>query len=701
MTANLLRLAWASSWRGGSKSVARCLLLAISAAGAVVCLGMAVSAFQFSVRVADRHEPRAFAPAGEGQSVTMHRRTLFDATPQGDQIYVYWIALVDPAIQIPGLPRHVTEGKWFVSPELRRRMVGQPSLAERFPNASQIGESGVARPDELIAYRTVSEMTVSKADPSTTALSEQTTADNYLADPGDTAPRATAIAGLMITGLPALGLVLSGLAPSLHGARRRLRLLEALGAAPSTSRIVLAASTTLAAGPGIVLAGVGWWLASQQIEQIPLVNRRAFRGDFSPSLPLLVLVAVAVQAACIFGALSMRGEVTTMRPGQVTLKAPQAVRLAALGAGLALLLKGGGVMGAQNETLFIAGVIGTTIGAAFSLPVVLDRIGAAVARIGGLTPLLLGRRMVWNSRVASRTLIGLCSLCAVVPVASAWVGANRASAADELDLSDPQPVWVNGPLGRVDRDTVTAATGAAVLLLVDNEGASATDRPTSRLVTDCSSWPASQTDLGRCDGNWFELSPRASDAMRRFVPTTSGNITGLTSAADLEGPVVASIFLGPDWRAVDSVLRSLVVNASAPLPQVGYTMPTMSEGPSVRWVLAALFIGAITAIVGLCVRLAALALASADHRRRLVNLGMSELGVRANSAFETAAPILAAGGLAVGAGFIGAEMYRRIDPFAPSQHKLCAMIVALVAGVAILSAGVSWALAGGETERAE
>lgn len=701
MNRYLLKLAWASSWRGGVTSAVRSALLAVAAAGAVVCLGVVVSTVHFAQRVNERSERRAFAPAASGEPAVMHRHVVFDATIDGDQIYVYWISPVEETLTVPGLPERADVGDWFVSPELARRMDADVSLAERFPNARQIEETGVARPDELIAYRLVDAATVGIGDPLTVTLAARTSRSDYLADPSDIAPGATAIAGAAIIGLPAIGLVLAGMSPSVYGARRRLRLLEALGAAPSVTRTVLSVGTALAAGPGVLVGAIGWWFVSRRIVEVPLVGRRVFVGDLALPVSSLIAIVVTTLAACILGVSGRRSEVATQRPGRTVRVTPSSVRFGVLAAGFGLLLRGAGLLGSPNDTVFFAGVIASAVGVSVSLPVVLTRTGQTLARSRGLTGLLVGKRLVWNSTTATRTLIGLCSLLVLLPVGSAWVAANRASTTDAADLSDPQPVWINGPLNDADTRRIVTATDSAVFLLVETAASDDGAAPDVKLVSDCLTWPTVASELGRCNGARFELSEPATEALRRFVPRVTGSIVGTAPAAASNEHVVATIFVGPDWQAVDAWTRQLSVNARSPLPQVGYTMSTSHEGPSVRWVLAGLLIGAVTAVAALCIRLAATTIESISHRRRLTAIGIEESDIRTLTALETATPVFLAGFIATSAGLAAAHLYTHIDPYAKTQLAVGAGILALVSGTAAITGAASWILAGGEPEHIE
>lgn len=631
MTGLVLRLSLAASWSKPARPKA--LLVTTAAAVVSVLASGCLSAWLLSDVTHARATERAFVPASASETASLERSALFDDTPDGDQIYVYWWRVNDTRATIPGVPRSPAVGSWFVSPALAGRIVQEPTLAIRYPNASVIRAEGVAHPDELLAYRFVGP---------DIRLDERLTvgpADDWIGDGTetiDTYPIAVAAAGLI--GLPGVGLLAASfgaLGPLLD---RRLAVLNVLGA-PNRIRLTTAAVHALASAvPGALVGAVLWWATAPALEGVPFMGRRVFKGDLA--VPVTWSAAVVCFVACLAVAVAIiRTRVrATVRPTQVTHRVPGPTRVVPLAIALAVLLAGVVVPDRTGAKLFLAGIVATAAGTAIGLPWLMVRAGDRLAASPGSTlSLLVGRRIRATASTSVRSVLTLAVVAVLLPVAAAWVTVARS--ADRPAGDDP--IEVIELIGQPDRESevqrllTRVPTLEIAVPVSDHAGTGVT------LVGDCRRL-STDIEFARCDNDGFEIEQG-----------TLGILAGLpgTDTVPPGYEVASTMIASPSGSDLEPHLRAAVLNgADSDLHIDTPGREPLHESPLVGWILGAAALAGVVGAIAVMLSVAGHASRLARTRHRLLAVGADSRLVRRLAATEAAVTVAAVGfaSLAIG-----------------------------------------------------
>jgi hypothetical protein len=647
---------------------------AAAAAVVVMVLGCA-SVLRMSSRIDERATGRALRPVADGEPAAFERAALFDEAPDGDQIYVYWWRVIDPEARIPGVRSPPAVNTWLVSPALAELSSRDPYLAARYPNAKVIGEAGVAHPGELLAYRFVGPGV---------RLPERLAAhrgEDWIGDGSEVVDAyPVAVAGIALVGVPGLGLLAAALSPSTAALRRRLAILHAVGASPQTQRGVIVSQAMLAAGPGVVVGAVGWYVVAPRLRIVPFVSRPVFAGDLavSPSETLAAAVGVVLLVALV--ALVRPRRLSTNRLGASIPPTPSMLRTLPLASGLAVMVAGVVVPGRAGAKLFLVGVLAATVGTVVALPYLLDRAGTRLAQHPSTVWLLIGRRLRSNAAASTRSLLAIGTLAALLPVVGAWVAVART--VDVPSSGEPTLVEVRGQLMPTEVAQIRSELPVATLNLVAHRNNDGTE--SLILVGDCSQL-VGIIRLQRCDRTGFAF---ASDEYLGGVESLPG-----TSALPADAEVASTLFFSSEGRRVERELRAFVVNASHTGMQVLTPGRVVShESPLVGWILGASTLAGIVGGAALVLHLAGQAARLAPTRLRLLALGCESRLIGRLAAAEAAISVTAVGLSCTAVGSVSSWMFVQLDGTASVPYLVIALVilgVLVAAALAGLAAGVA------------
>lgn len=276
-----LRMALASTWRSTGSDRLRSVVVAVAAAVLTIVVAAAASIWLSTGRINDRAAARNFAPATEAETVAYQRNTTYDEAPNGGGILVAQWQLADDSDPLPGIPADATG--WYVSPRLSELIDTHPELAISYPDAKVIGNDGVARADELVAF--------DMSPPTATAFNETMTSTpfGFYGDSAELELLPIVLVVIALLGIPGLSLMSSAVGISSPKRERTAQLLHTIGAPPRSIHRYALLTGLLGALPGSVPAAIGWTLVAPSLTTIPFVGRPVFRGDLS--LPLHTALA--------------------------------------------------------------------------------------------------------------------------------------------------------------------------------------------------------------------------------------------------------------------------------------------------------------------------------------------------------------------------------------------------------------------------
>lgn len=680
MTGVLFRLALASSWRGRRGDVQRAALVALAALVGTVLVCGVISTSLMVQRVTNRSTARAFAPAtSDAPALSSH--TISDVAPDGQQIYVYWWRIEDPKVQIPGVPGAPEENSWYVSPALHDYISEDPTLADRFPRAAEIGRDGVGNAAELVAYRFVG--------PSvqlTETLSGDVDADQWLGETADLEALSVVRSAAILLFVPVVALLLAAMAPVAAMLEQRRAVLGAIGASRSVRSTLIFLQAAISALPGAVAGGLAWFLVAPRLMTVPFVGRRVLTGDLSAPLGF---VAVAV-----LGVVVASGVVATVRPrssaaSRVTESVPappSASRLVPLVLGFVMMLAGSGAFGARSDQWFVAGLVASSTGAVIALPLLFARAGESLARSKALLPMLVGRRLSWNATVAARSMLALGAITAVTPVLASWIELQHANISDSAVRNESAPAGVSSVLPPDELRLLVERTGAVPLEVVSDPTLTPTDTASvpETLVGDCRRL-AGLLAMQRCDASGFTLTSAAAESLARPEPP----VEGLPARPD-GFKVTETLLVSDDQPATDAALRTYINNREQP----GIFALSFDSGgavsPAIRWALGGLAITALASGAGLALQVIGQAARLGPSRIRMRYVGADIDTVRRLAGVESVVTIALAGLAGTVVGAVASWFFVQINPGAELPYPVAVAVAMTVVVVALAGGAASW-----------
>lgn len=642
----------------------------------------------------------------------------------GKQIIRIDVAATGPNAPTPiGIPTTPGPGEYYASPSLQKLLAANPAdqLGDRYPghDLGTIGPAALTSPDVLLVIVGGNPDEVAKL-PAAKQLTS--VGDNIPALPETTVDL---IMGVIAGGLLFPVLIFIGTATRLNAARREQRFaaMRLVGATPKQISVVAAVEATAAAVAGTALGFILFFAFRGSLAQIPFTGMPFFTSDMSLGVLDVLLVALGVPAgAAVAAQISLR-RVRISPLGvtrRVTPRAPRAYRLIPLVLGVAVLAF---AIGHRPETsdgqtaVFLPGLLLIMAGLVLAGPW-LTMVGARVMARRASRPatLIAARRLADNPKAGFRAISGIMLALFVTSVAVGVITtivANRGPApVGSTAAGTMSTVFVeNQPSGT---DPVLADLRAIpgvrfATTVRENPVMKGASEPG---VIACADLP---TAYGRCaDGATvaevsMSLIPfRGSASATRVWPTAS------VPPADVQQLPVAAIVVGTDGSAAALERSRTVLELAYPTFWVAPNVPGDFESDFADTLrgwkqLANVIIIASLALAGCS--LAVTVVGGLTERRRpfsLLRLSGASLHVlRRVVALESAVPMLAVAVVAVGMGFLAAQLFLKAQMgytlTAPGVGFYAIVVVGLAACLGIIASTLPLLerITGPETARSE
>ncbi|NMO53714.1 ABC transporter permease [Actinoplanes sp. TBRC 11911] len=589
----------------------------------------------------------------------------------GEQILRVDVAATGAASPVPvGIPRTPAVGEYYASSALQRLLAANPGdqLADRYPvhNVGIVGDAALTSPDTLLLI----------AGSTPELLAEQPRA-RQLTSTGDNAPAlpetvVDLIMSVIVAGLLFPVLIFIGTATRLNAARREQRFaaMRLVGATPRQISVVAAIETASAALAGTALGFVLFFVFRDSLASIPFTGDRFFSSDISLGGWDVLLVAVGVPAgAALAAAVSLR-RVRVSPLGitrRTTPRPPRWYRLVPLLLGLAELTFF--LIGPRPETsdgqmaVFVPGLLLVMTGLLLAGPL-LTMVSARVMARRSTRPAMLiaARRLADNPKAGFRAISGIMLALFITTVATGVITtivANRGPAptgsTDSATLSTYMP----------DGKPVPATTLAELRSTPGVEAATELrENPVKYAgpVVACSDIPAA---YGRCAGGVTvaevstDLVPYGATAdPARVWPASTVPLDGLATL-----PAESIVVLTDGSAAAIERARTALekgYSGYAVAPHVPGDFESDFADTLRGWQqLADVVIVASLAIAGCS--LAVSVIGGLTERKRPFSLlrlsGAPVQVLRRVVAFETAAPMVTAAVIAMGMGFLAAQLF--------------------------------------------
>ncbi|MEV0808827.1 FtsX-like permease family protein [Micromonospora sp. NPDC050200] len=639
----------------------------------------------------------------------------------GKQILRIDVAATGPNAPTPiGIPTTPGPGEYYASPSLQKLLAANPAdqLGDRYPgrDLGTIGPAALASPDTLLVIVGGTPDEVAKLP-----LAKQLTSvgDNTPALPETVV---NLILGVIAGGLLFPVLIFIGTATRLSAARREQRFaaMRLVGATPRQISVVAAVEATAAAVAGTALGFILFLAFRGSLANIPFTGMRFFTSDMSLGVLDILLVALGVPAGAAVAAQVSLRRVRISPLGvtrQVTPRPPRAYRLIPLVLGVGALAF---AIGHRPETsdgqtaAFLPGLLLIMAGLVLAGPW-LTMVGARIMARHASRPatLIAARRLADSPNAGFRAISGIMLALFVTSVAVGVITtivANRGPAPiGSTDAGTLSTVFAENPPSVPD--TVLAdlrsIPGVQTATVVHENPAR-----TSPGVIACTDIPEA---YGRCaDGATVAEVPmdfipaRGSASSTRVWPAASASL------GDLQRLPVASIVVGTDSSAAALERSRTVLESAYPTFSVAPNVPGDFESDFADTLqgwkqLANVIIIASLALAGCS--LAVSVVGGLSERKRPFSLlrlsGAPVRVLRRVVALESAVPMLAVAVVAIGMGFLAAQLFLKAQMdytlTAPGVGFYAIVVVGLAACLGIIASTLPLLerITGPETARSE
>ncbi len=624
----------------------------------------------------------------------------------------------------PGIPRLPGPGEFYASPALSTLLASTPAdqLGDRFPGRQIgiIGPSALPAPDSLL-------IVIGHAPADLSSMPGAVQVTGFMStDPSDCNgcyvgiqdAGIKVILGVVATALLFPVLIFIGTATRLAATRREQRFaaMRLLGATPRQISVISAVESTVAAIAGTVLGFALFYLLRPVLATIPFTGARFFESDIALNPPDILVVAIGIPLGAVVTArLALRR--VQISPLGVTRRTtpppPRWWRIIPLAAGIAELgyfvdRRPPTTNGQINAYLsaFVIILVGLVIAGPW-----LTMIGSRImARNANTTSTLIaGRRLSDNPKAGFRAVSGLIIALFVTSVATGVIttyvsgrnappaGSAAATSAaktffpDELGKGRAAPTADQIPTSLRSIPGVTSVTvvyrnpaGQQVINGIPSE-------PGVIACTELARDPA----LGRCpDGATVAgVDPDLITGRDPMAPNRSLWPADPIDLAQLPHLPVISVVVDTDGSAaaLERAKTALVVAFPAGrAPQVDAEAQADSSRRFNQWQRLANVVILVSLPIAGCSLAVSVAGGLSDRKRPFSMLRLSgvEMGVlRRVVALESAVPLLTAAVVAIGIGFLAAQMFLTSQ----IQESLIAPPVtyyAIVAGGLILSLAI-------------
>ncbi|WP_405114688.1 ABC transporter permease [Micromonospora sp. NBC_01405] len=434
----MIRFAVRLSVAGGREAATRLVIIATAVALGV---GMLLTALAGMNAVGTQNERYAWlntavAPASADPSADpmwwLARKDYY----RGGSIGRVEVAALGPDAPVPpGIPHLPGPGEFYVSPALGELLRTSPAveLGDRFPGheIGTIGRSALPSPESLLIVigRTPAELEQLGARQVTQIMTTSPSDCNgcYVGVSGDGMALVLSVTAAALL-FPVL--IFIATATRLAAARREQRFaaMRLVGATPRQITLISAVESTVAALAGTVV-GFGLFLAFRPgLAAIPFTGEPFFAADLSLNVIDVVLVAVGIPLAAVVASWLALRRVQISPLGvsrRVTPKPPRAWRMIPLVAGLAELTY---FIGRRPDTTngqltaYLSGFLLILVGLMLAGPW-LTMIGARVlaGRASRPATLIAGRRLADNPQAGFRSVGGLIVALFVASVATGTI----------------------------------------------------------------------------------------------------------------------------------------------------------------------------------------------------------------------------------------------------------------------------------------
>ncbi|GAA4562828.1 ABC transporter permease [Micromonospora coerulea] len=653
----------------------------------------------------------------------------------GEQIIRIDVAATGASAPTPiGIPATPGPGEYYASPSLQKLLAAHPAdqLGDRYPgrDLGTIGPAALASPDALVV--------IVGGTPDEVAELPHARQLTSVGDKTPALPETTVdlIVGVIAGGLLFPVLIFIGTATRLSAARREQRFaaMRLVGATPKQISVVAAVEATAAAVAGTALGFLLFFAFRDSLANIPFTGMPFFPGDMSLGVLDILLVALGVPAGAAVAAQVSLRRVRISPLGvtrRVTPRAPGAYRLIPLVLGVGVLAF---ALGHRPETsdgqtaVFLPGLLLIMAGLVLAGPW-LTMVGARVMARYASRPasLIAARRLADNPKAGFRAISGIMLALFVTSVAVGVITtivANRGPAPiGSTDAGTLSTVFGENPPSGTDPvladlraipgvQSATAVRENPVVTSARSDPSLATALPAELGVIACTDLPKA---YGRCaDGASvaevpMELIPfRGSASSTRVWPAAS------VALGDLQRLPVTSIVVGTDGSAAALERSRTVMESVYPAFWVGPNVPGDFESDFADTLrgwrqLANVIIVASLALAGCS--LAVSVVGGLTERKRPFSLlrlsGAPVRVLRRVVALETAVPMLAVAAVAVGMGFLAAQLFLKAQMdytlTAPSLSFYMIVVVGLAACLGIIAATLPLLerITGPETARSE
>jgi hypothetical protein len=639
----------------------------------------------------------------------------------GAQILRVDVAATGPGSPVPvGIPAVPRPGEYYVSPALQRLIAATPAeqLGDRYPGhaVGTIGDAALTAPDSLLLLVGSTPDEVAKLPRSVQLVT--TVGDT----PGLPETVVDLIMTVIVAGLLFPVLVFIGTATRLNAARREQRFaaMRLVGATPRQISVVAAIETASAALAGTALGFVLFLAFRGSLASIPFTGDRFFESDVTLGVRAVLLVALGVPAGAAIAAGVSLHRVRVSPLGitrRTTPRPPRWFRLLPLLLGLAELMFF--LVGPKPETsdgqvaVFLPGLLLVMTGLLLAGPLLTMASARMMARRSTRpATLIAARRLADNPKASFRAISGIMLALFITSVATGVIttivanrGPAQAGSTDEGTLftysADGKPL----PAGALDRLRAMPGVESATELRKSPS-------KDAESVVACADIPAA---YGRC-------APGATVAM------VSSNLIPYRESADparvwptsdvplgrLPDMPVESIVVGTDGSAVAIERARTVLERAYPDYPVAPNVPGDFESEFANTLrgwqqLADVVIVGSLAIAGCS--LAVSVVSGLTERKRpfsLLRLSGAPMRVlRRVVALESAAPMITAAVIAIGTGFLAAQLFLKAQMgytlVAPGPGYYAIVVAGLAVCLAIIASTLPLLerITGPETARSE
>ncbi|GAA3926466.1 ABC transporter permease [Actinomadura viridis] len=333
------------------------------------------------------------------------------------------VAATGPRAPVPpGIPRLPGPGEYYASPALGAllRSVPGPELGDRYPGrrAGTIGAAALPSPDSLIIIvgRTPGELAGAPGAAKITTIATESPGSCSACRVGIPPAGVTLVLSVTSAALLFPVLIFIGTATRMAAARREQRFaaMRLVGATPRQISVVSAVESTVAAGAGTAAGFALFLLFRVPLAAVPFTGARFHPGDLSLDLTDVLLVAVGVPLGSAIAARLALRRVRISPLGvtrRVTPRPPRAYRLIPLVAGVAELAY---FVGRRPDTTagqaqaYLTGILLMMAGLVIAGPW-LTMAGARLMarRTGRPAALIAGRRLADDPKAGFRAISGL------------------------------------------------------------------------------------------------------------------------------------------------------------------------------------------------------------------------------------------------------------------------------------------------------